>query len=96
MTTDGQRKLFAAILFVLGLALYAAVKFAPLPHVSTSTSLVLIALAFGLWFAAARVMPDRRRDADAHGHFARWVDGRTLLFFGLALLLFGFGLWAMI
>ena len=95
MTTDGQRKLFALILGLLGLILFAAVKFAPLPHRPTPASIFLMVLGAGFWFAAARVMPDRQRDED-DGAFARWELGRFLLIFAAILLLLGYGLWAMI
>jgi hypothetical protein len=94
MKADGQRKLFALILALLGLGLFVAVKFAPLPHRSTPASIFLLVLAAGIWFAAARVMPDPQRDED-DGRFARWAHGRFLLIFAATLVLLGYGLWAM-
>ena len=94
MTVDGQRKLFASILGFLGLGLFVAVKFAPLPHRPTSSSALLLVLAFCLLFAALRLMPDPQRDEDED--FARWADEKYLAIFAVTLALLGYGLWAMI
>ena len=95
MTTDGQRKLFALLLALLGLVLFGIVKFAPLPHRPTPTSVSLLLIATCLLFAAARIVPTPKLEADEPGPFARWMNGRIVLMFGATLLLLAYGLWAM-
>ena len=95
MTTDGQRKLLAILLFLLGLFLFGVVKFAPLPHRPTPASAFLMLLAAALLYIAARLFPTPERDADDEGPVARWAHGRIVLMFAAILFLLAYGLWAM-
>ena len=95
MTIEGQRKLFAILLALLGLFLFGVVKFAPLPHRLTPTSVALLVVATCLLFAAARLMPGRGGDDSLQGEISRWANGRIVLMFAATLFLLAYGLWVM-
>lgn len=90
-----QRNTLALLLVLIGLFLFAAVKFAPLPHRPTPASLFLMASASALWFLAARLMPGRGVGDSLHGEISRWANGRIVLMFAATLFLLAYGLWAM-
>ncbi len=96
MTTDGQRKLFALLLALLGLFLFAIVKFAPLPHRPTPTSVILMVAGACLLFLAARLLPRPETESDEAGPVSRWMHGRIVLMFAAVLFLLAYGLWAML
>ncbi|HEY5723120.1 MAG TPA: hypothetical protein VIT45_12435 [Allosphingosinicella sp.] len=95
MPTDGQRKLLAYLLASLGLFLFAAVKFAPLPHRATPASVFLLTAGGLLLFAAAGLCPRRDPEDDEPGLLESWMQGRIVLMFAATLFLLAYGLWAM-
>ena len=94
MTTDGQRRLSALLLAFIGLFLFGVVKFAPLPHRPTPSSVFLMLAAAGLLFIAARLVT-HPSEGDEPGLVERWANGRIVLMFAGILFLLGYGLWAM-
>ena len=93
--TDGQRKIVAALLALLGLFLFGVVEFAPLPHRPTPASVFLMLVAACLLFIAARLFARPGDEGDELGLVARWANGRIVLMFAAILFLLAYGLWAM-